>query len=49
MPISNDSRVRVEGFSKTTATDRGPASGRSREPVLLHPVGLVEHRRLLGG
>jgi hypothetical protein len=27
MPISKDSRVRVELFSKITATDRGPASG----------------------
>ena len=28
MPASNDTRVRSDGFSKTTATDRGPASGR---------------------
>src|SRR3954447_15887532 len=28
MPASNDSRVRVDGFSKTTATDLGPSSGR---------------------
>src|SRR3954454_12442060 len=28
MPASNDSRVRVDGFSKMTATDLGPSSGR---------------------
>jgi hypothetical protein len=27
MPTSNDNRVRVEFFSKITATDLGPASG----------------------
>ena len=28
MPASNDTRVRSDGFSKMTATDRGPVSGR---------------------
>ena len=48
MPTANDTRVRVDGLSKTTATARGPASGCRREPVGLHRVGEVEHLGLLG-
>ena len=40
MPTANETRVRVEGLSKITATARGPASGWQAEPV-----GLQRGRR----
>ena len=49
MPTSNDSRVRVEFFSKSTATAFGPAKRRLRERVGLQRVREVEHLGLLGG
>ena len=49
MPTENDTRVRVDGLSKMTATARGPASGCAAEPVGLHPVGQVEHLDQLVG
>ena len=53
MPTSNDIRVRVEGFSKMTATLR-PDSGRvgftrSSSAAGLQRVSEVEHLGLLGG
>ena len=48
MPTLNDTRVRVDGLSKITATARGPASGVNADRSLLDPVGQVEHLELLG-
>ena len=45
-PASNDSRVRVDGFSKTSATER-PSSARERERVALELGGAVEQRAQL--
>ena len=44
MPTSNESRVRVEFFSKMTATDL-PCQRAVSGAVGLEAVGLVEHRR----
>ena len=48
MPTANETRVRVDDLSKMTATVCGPASGVTREPVLLQLDGEVEDRGLLG-
>ena len=47
MPEANDAWVRRVGLSKSTATVRGPASGRSSYGLALSFSGEVEHRRLL--
>ena len=43
MPIENDTRVRVDGLSKRTATARGPASGVGASAVCR--VALIEAAR----
>ena len=48
MPASNETRVRSDGLSKSTATERGPGQRLVPVPVGLHRGGQVEHRGLLG-
>ena len=51
MPTENDTRVRVDGLSKSTATARGPAQRRRRlggVPGRLQRVGEAEDLGLLG-
>ena len=49
MPISKENRVRVEFFSKMTATPRGPSSGRRLNGVSLQLGGQRQHLGLLVG
>ena len=48
MPTANETRVRIDGLSKISATVRGPASGRVREPLLLQLDGEIQDRGLFG-
>ena len=48
MPASNDSRVRVDGLSKITATACGPVQRAAGERCGLERVGEVEDLALLG-
>jgi len=47
MPTVNETLVRSDCSSNSTATARAGQQGPA-EPVLLHLVGQVEHRGLLG-
>ena len=49
IPDANEACVRRVGLSKSTATVRGPASGRSSYGLALSFSGELEHRRLLLG
>ena len=49
MPISNENRVRVEFFSKMTATPRGPSSGLRLNGAFLSSRRERQHLGLFGG